>query len=235
MGDSKADMQDGRAAVEAALLSRRSVRGFTSEAVPRKTVERILSLASRAPSGSNIQPWRVYVLTGTAKERLSQELLAAHYSDAPRPPLEYDYYPRDWRDPYLSRRRKIGWDLYSLLGIAKGDHEASSRYHAGNYEFFGAPVGLIFAIDRDLPIGAWLDFGMFLHGIMTAARGFGLDTCPQAAFAVFHPIVRRQLSIPQSMMIVCGMALGHADRTDIANRLTTEREPVANFATFLDN
>ena len=214
------------------VKGRRSIRGFIDKPVPRATIERILAVASRAPSGTNIQPWKVHVVTGSAKERLSGEIISAYFSEAPHPKPEYQYYPSEWREPYLRRRRKIGWDLYSLLGIEKGDRAASRRQHARNFEFFGAPVGLIFTIDRDLPIGPWLDLGMFMQNIMIAARGRGLDTCPQAAFAWFHEIIRRQLRIPDIELVVCGMALGHADPNEPANRLVTEREPIAVFATF---
>lgn len=221
------------APIARALTTRRSVRAFLPTPVARRTVESILYVASRAPSGTNCQPWKVYVCMGEARERLSAELCAAHFSpEAPRDE-EYAYYSRIWRDPYLARRRKLGWDLYGLLGIAKGDHAASARQHAHNFEFFGAPVGLFFTLDRDLELGSWLDTGMFIQGVMIAARAFGLHTCPQAAFAPFHRIVRRHLGIPDSETMLCGMSLGYIDADALPNRLNTEREPVSAFTHFI--
>ena len=216
-------------AVDAALNTRRSVRGFTREPVPPEVVRHILAASSRAPSMTNTQPWHVHVLTGPARDRLCAEVLAAHEAgEVPAP--EYEYYPAAWRDPYRERRREIGWALYGLLGIAKGDRAATARQHGRNYEFFGAPVGLIFTIDRGLAQGSWLDLGMFMQSVMTAARGCGLDTCPQAAFASYHAIIRRQLGVPEEQIVACGMALGRADPDEPANRLETKRVPVEAFA-----
>ncbi len=221
-------------AIEAALLTRRSVRGFLPRPVPRALIERLLTLAARAPSGTNVQPWRVHVLQGDALRRLGEALVAAHDADPQPSAPDYRYYPAQWRDPYLARRRKVGWDLYGLLGIAKGDQEAAHRQHGRNYTFFGAPVGLILTFDRDLSQGAFVESGMFLQALMTAARAHGLDTCPQAAFIEYAPIIRAQLGLGDDQLVVCGMALGYADPDEPANRLVTEREPVASFATFLD-
>jgi len=201
--------------------------------VPRETVERILALASRAPSGSNIQPWHVYVVGGAERDRLArvmyEEFLQSGEDEWQR---EYDYYPPQWREPYLGRRRKIGWDMYGLLGIGKGDRERTRRQHARNFLFFDAPVGMVIALDRDLPVGAWLDTGMFLENVMLAARGLGLDTCAQAAIGNAHAIVRRELGIPDAQIVVCGMALGYARADAPENALVTVREPVARFARF---
>jgi len=221
-------------AADEALRTRRSVRGFTDEPVPRAKVEEILALAARAPSGSNIQPWHVYVVAGAAKEALSRELVRDYLENEGRGQAqEYHYYPREWREPYLGRRRKLGWGLYRLLGIGREDKEKMRRQHARNYEFFGAPVGPIFTLERDMEIGSWLDLGIFLGGIMTAARGFGLDTCPQAAFAPYHPVLRKHLPIPDDQIVVCGMSLGRADPAEPANTLATERLPVADFTRFV--
>lgn len=219
--------------VEAALVTRRSIRGFTSEPVPPETIRQILASSSRAPSMTNTQPWHVHVLTGPARDRLCAEILAAHEAGE-HPPMEYQYYPETWSDPYLGRRRDIGWALYGLLGIAKGDREATTRQHGRNYQFFGAPVGLMFTIGRGLAYGSWLDLGMFMQSVMTAARGCGLDTCAQAAFASYHAIIRRQLAIPETQIIACGMALGHADPGEPANALQSPRVPVADFTQFHD-
>lgn len=216
-----------------AITGRRSTRAFLPTPVERATVERILAAAARAPSGSNIQPWQAVVLTGAALKQLTDHLTAHALAGAPAE-REYAYYPRHWREPYLARRRKVGWDLYGALGIGRGEREATARQHARNYAFFDAPVGMIFTMDRDMEIGSWLDLGMFLQNIMIAARAFGLDTCPQAAFAHYAPTVARLLDIPEGRQVIVGMALGHADRAAPENRFATEREPVASFTHFVE-
>lgn len=218
--------------VAAALTSRRSIRAFLDTPVPREAVERILDLAARAPSGTNMQPWRGYVLAGEPLKRLSDALVAEALAGEPVK-AEYRYYPDAFFEPYLSRRRKVGWDLYGLLGIAKGEGEKMKRQHAKNYTFFGAPVGIVFTIDRRLEIGSWLDYGIFLGNVMTAARGMGLDTCPQAAFAPHHRTIRAHLPIPEEEVVVCGMALGHADPGAPENGLVTDRVPAREFCRFL--
>jgi len=217
--------------VDHAILSRRSTRGFLPDPVPLDTVRHILSVAARAPSGSNIQPWRVHVLAGEPLARLSGALVGAFLGGAPEQP-EYHYYPTVWRSPYIERRRETGWGLYQLVGVARGDVEGSRRQRARNYRFFDAPVGMVFTIDRDLELGSWLDFGMFLQNIMVAARGRDLDTCPQQSIANYPAIVSHALGIPDTQMIVCGMALGHADPSEPANDLITRREPTEVFVTF---
>jgi nitroreductase len=220
--------------VDDAILSRISVRSFLDRPVPREVVEDILDVARRAPSGTNTQPWKVCVLTGEARQRLSRRILEAFDDPAHDAShvAEYRYYPVQWTSPYLERRRKVGWDLYGLLGIARGDKARMHAQHARNFAFFGAPVGMIFSIDRSLERGSWLDYGMFLQNVMVAARARGLDTCPQAAFAPYHRIIADELRLPDGEMVVCGMSLGYADRSAPENRLRTEREGVAGFARF---
>ena len=221
-------------AVDAAITSRRSIRAFLPTPVPDATVRQILEVASRAPSGTNTQPWKVHVLTGAARQRLSDAVRAAYDDPVERAQHseEYDYYPREWVSPYVDRRRKVGWDLYGLLEIGKTDKEKMHAQHGRNYAFFDAPVGLIFTIDRVMAQGSWLDYGMFLENIMIAARGRGLATCPQAAFTQFHRIIGQHLGFAEDEILVCGMSLGWADPDALANRLQTEREPVAAFTTF---
>ena len=218
-----------------AILSRRSVRGFVGTEIPRSMIESLLELAGRAPSGSNIQPWRVYVCSGSLKDSLTRSLLDAHFAGGTGHAEEYRYYPEPWREPYLARRRRVGAGLYGRLGIAKGDQEAMSRQHARNYEFFGAPVGLFVTVPRDFPVGAWLDTGMFIQTLLIAARGLGLDTCAQQSFAKFHRIVRAHLDIPEEEALICGISLGHADPDALANALKTERIPVSEFAKFFED
>jgi nitroreductase len=227
---------DARRAIAEAMLSRRSTRAFLPTPVARETIEEILALAARAPSGTNTQPWHVYVLTGASLRALSARLVAAYDDPAERAQHseEYAYYPTEWRSPFIERRRKVGWDLYGLLGIGKTDKARMHAQHRRNYEFFGAPVGLMFTIDRVMRQGSWLDFGMFLQSVMIAARAFGLDTCPQAAFTPFHRIITAQIGAPPEEQLVCGMSLGVADRAAIENTLVTEREPVTAFTRFLE-
>ncbi|MBB6135178.1 nitroreductase [Massilia aurea] len=223
-------------AVDAAITSRRSIRAFLDKPVERDEIARILDVAARAPSGTNTQPWKVYVLTGAARARLSNAILAvnADPEQARGHTEEYAYYPREWTSPYIDRRRKVGWDLYSLLGLGRDNKAGMAAQHARNYAFFDAPVGLIFTIDRIMAQGSWLDYGMFLQNIMVAARARGLDTCPQAAFTQYHRIISAELDLPASEMVVCGMALGWADPARVENTLVTEREPSHGFARFMD-
>jgi nitroreductase len=223
-------------AVDAAITSRRSIRAFLPTPVAREDVEAILEVAARAPSGTNTQPWKVHVLTGAAKARLSDRILAVYADPAQNREHveEYAYYPREWVSPFVDRRRKVGWDLYALLGLTRDNKAGMAAQHGRNYRFFDAPVGMIFTIDRIMEQGSWLDYGMFLQNIMVAARGRGLDTCPQAAFTQFHRIISAELGLPDSEMVVCGMALGYADPGKVENTLVTEREPVSSFARFLE-
>jgi nitroreductase len=219
--------------VDEAITTRKSVRAFLAKPVERATVEELLAVASRSPSGSNIQPWKVRVLGGEVRAGLTRAILDAIARDGlEKYQREWNYYPVQWREPFIGRRRKIGWDMYGLLGVGKGDHEGTHQARLRNYEFFGAPVGMIFTLDQDLEIGSWLDLGIMLGAVMIAARGRGLDTCPQAAFADFHTIIRPMLDIPANEIVICGMALGYADPDAPVNRLGTERAAVAEFTTF---
>ena len=223
------------AIVDAAITTRRSLRAFLPAPVPRETIEEILNVAARAPSGTNTQPWKVYVLTGNARAELSRKIMAAHNDPVERAKHsdEYDYYPTEWKSPFIDRRRKVGWDLYGLLGIAKTDKARMHAQHGRNYEFFDAPVGLMFTIDRIMQQGSWLDYGMFLQSIMVAARGRGLDTCPQAAFMQFHRIITAHIGAPDNEQLVCGMSLGYADPAAVENTLVTERDAASTFTRFL--
>ena len=222
--------------VDDAITTRRSLRAFLPTPVPRQTIEDILAVASRAPSGTNTQPWKVYVLTGESRAELSRAILAAHDDPAERATHseEYAYYPSEWISPFSDRRRKVGWDLYSLLDIAKTDKARMHAQHGRNYDFFGAPVGLMFTIDRVMRQGSWLDYGMFVQNIMVAARARGLDTCPQAAFTQYHRIISEHIGAGANEQVVCGMSLGFADPDAIENTLVTERDPVNAFTRFLD-
>lgn len=221
------------AAVEAAICERRSIRAFLDKPVPRELVERLLDVAARAPSGTNMQPWKAHVLAGAEKERITEAVLADFAeTGTQRHNSEYKYYPEEFFEPYLSRRRKVGWDMYGILGIKKGDGAAMAAQHGRNYVFFDAPVGIIFTIDRRLEIGSWLDYGYFLEALSVAARAHGLESCSQAAFAYFHKPVREALQLAPEEMVVCGFSLGYADWGAPVNGLVTDRTPARDFATF---
>lgn len=224
---------DETAIVDRAIVSRRSVRAFLPTPVPEETIRDILRVASRAPSGTNMQPWKAYVLTGEKKEAVSSAILGSGIRPEKIEWDEYRYYPDQFFEPYLTRRRTVGFALYSLLGIGRRDVERMREQHDRNFTFFDAPVGMIFTIDRRLNVGSWVDHGMFLENVMIAARGRGLDTCPQAAFAPYHRQIRPLLGIPDEEIVVCGMALGHADETKPENALRSERAPVEDFVTFV--
>lgn len=221
-------------AVDWALGTRRSIRAFLPKPVSCDDVSAILDVARYCASGVNTQPWHVHVVMGAAKERLSNAIMRVYDNPSLMATLEepYDYYPQEWISPYIDRRRKVGWDLYGLLEIEKGDKVRMHAQHGRNYRFFGAPVGLMFTIDRSMGRGSLIDYGMFLQNIMVAARGRGLDTCAQAAFNAFHQIIAEELSIPEQQMFVCGMSLGYADPDRIENSLVTNRVAVADFTTF---
>lgn len=220
--------------VEGAILSRRSIRAYTERPVPRELILRLLELAGRAPSGNNIQPWRVYVFTGKPLAALGRAMQQAFLADEPGHGREYEYYTDPLVEPYLGRRRACGWGLYGLLGIGRGDFAASRAYHATNYNFFGAPAGLVFTIDKKLAIGSWLDYGMFLGTLMVAARGSGLATCPEASIASYPKIVRAHAGIGEGEIVVCGMALGYPRADAPINGFQPERIETGEFTTFIE-
>lgn len=224
--------------VREALECRKSVRAFLETPVSFDVVRMILQAASRAPSGTNMQPWQVYVLTGAAKKELSSRVMAMrdvepHRERPPTPYGEYAYNPEPLFEPYLSRRRGVGFALYELMGVRRGDRAASWALAGRNFAFFDAPVGMIFTIHRDLDKGSFLDYGMFIQSLMLAARELGLDTCPQAAWRHYHDVIRDALGLPETQIVLCGLALGYADPDAAANSLRAERAPVDAFTTFV--
>ena len=229
------------ASVDAAITSRFSCRAFLRERdVPRATIEEILAVASRAPSGTNTQPWRAYVLQGATRDALAEKVCAAHDAVYADPALaaehreEYDYYPTKWVPPYIDRRRENGWGLYGLLGIGKGEKDKMHAQHQRNFRFFDAPVGLMFTMDRVLGRGSLMDYGMFLQNVMVAARARGLHTCPQAAWNGFARIILPHIGAGPDEMLVCGMSLGYADVDALVNRFHTPREPAAGFTRWVE-
>ena len=226
--------------VDEAITSRMAVRAFTQQAVPRQTLEELLQLASRAPSGTNTQPWKVYVVQGANRDALVEKVCAVHDAIRDNPALaaeyqeQYDYYPAQWFSPYIDRRRENGWGLYGLLGIGKADRDKMHLQMQRNFRFFDAPVGLFFTVHRNMGRGALLDYGTFLQNVMLAARGRGLHTCPQQAWNLFNKISLAHIGAGADEMQVCGMALGYADASAIVNTFHTPRVPVAEFTHWLE-
>ena len=218
--------------VKNAIISRRSVRKFLSKGINKEIIEDILNVSARAPSGTNIQPWNVHVLTGSARDRICKKASSAFLDPKIDKKNDRLHYMDNFRDPYITRRRKVGWDLYELLNIKKGDYEKTKAFHVQNFNFFDAPVGLLFTIEKDLGWMSWLDYGMFLQNICIAARGYGLHTCPQAAWGQINNVLSPLLNIQDNHIIHCGISLGWEDENAEVNKLRTVREDINTFTTF---
>ena len=225
--------------VDDVIQARMSTRAFTSKAPSRELIQHVLQVASRAPSGTNTQPWKVYVLEGNILAELCDKVCDAYESISKNSELAdqykeaYSYYPEKWFSPYIDRRRENGWSLYGLLGIEKGEKEKMFLQHQRNFRFFDAPVGLFFTIHRDLGTGSILDYGMFLQNIMVSAQSHGLASCPQAAWNKFSKIILPAIGATSEEMLVCGMALGYADQADKVNTFQTPRAKVDEFTSWL--
>lgn len=219
--------------VTEAIRSRHSTRAFKDLPVPRQQVEEILDIARWAPSGGNLQPWKVYVVTGKVRERLVSKVAALLPANPLGLQAEYHVYPPSLKEPYRSRRFKVGEDMYASIRVRREDRGGRLSQFARNWQFFGAPVGMFFTLDRDMQQGQWSDMGMLIQNIMLLARERGLDTCAQESWSAWHPVVRGELDIPQEEILFCGLALGYADSEAPINSLTTEREPVDGFTRFL--
>jgi nitroreductase len=228
------------ASVDAAMLSRFSNRAFLPKPVERELLQNLLQVASRAPSGTNTQPWKVYVLQGAKKDALVDKVVAAHNAIAADPAMaqeykeEYDYYPEKWVSPYIDRRRECGFGLYGVLGLGKGDKAGMHAQHQQNFRFFGAPVGLMFTMDKVMGRGSLVDYGMFLQNIMLAARARGLHTCPQAAWNGFSKIILPHIGAADNELLICGMSLGYADESALVNTFATTRVDAQDFTTWLE-
>lgn len=225
---------DTSTGIEDAITSRRSVRGFLPDEVPVDLLRHILNVSARAPSGTNMQPWEGYVLTGAKLDEVREKTLAVHFSeDAKNHGKEYKYYPDKFFEPFLGRRRKVGFDMYNIVGIKKGDTERMHEQAGRNFAFFDAPAAMVFSINKGLEIGSWLDYGMFLQNIMLVARAYGLHTCPQAAWPTYHKVVRPIIGMPEDQTLVCAIAIGYEDKSLPINDLTTERVDADDFMTWL--
>ena len=226
--------------VDDAITSRHSVRAFLDTPVATQTIKDILTVASRAPSGTNTQPWKVYVVTGKKRAEMIDRVCTAQIEIFQKPELAeqyqetFAYYPETWISPFIDRRRENGWGLYGLLGIQKGEKEKMAAQQLRNYQLFDAPVALCFTVNKAMGIGSKMDISMMIQNVMVAAKARGLDTCPQAAWNHFHPIVLDVLDAPEDEELVCTVALGYADPDHIVNSFITPREPVENFTVFLN-
>lgn len=226
--------------VDKAIVSRHSVRAFLPTPVPPQTVRELLAVAARAPSGTNTQPWRVYVVSGQTRAAIVAAVCAAYDAGAQDAALArqyeepYPYYPLEWISPYIERRRENGWGLYGLLGIQKGDKAAMHAQHRRNFTFFDAPVGLFFTLDKIMGQGAKMDTAMMMQNFMVAAQARGLATCAQAAWNSYHRLILPLLGAPENETLICGMALGYADPEAKVNTFTTPRIAVDEFTRFLD-
>lgn len=226
--------------VDGVITARHSVRAFLDKPVDTQLIKDILTVASRAPSGTNTQPWKVYVVTGNKRAELIDHIFAAKQAMADDPSLAdkfqetFSYYPTEWISPYIDRRRENGWGLYGLLGIQKGDKQKMTAQQDRNFKLFDAPVGLFFTVNKIMGVGAKMDIAMMMQNVMIAAKARGLDTCPQAAFNHFHPVVLQTIGAGDDEELVCTIALGYADESDIVNGFITPRVPVDEFAVFLE-
>lgn len=215
-----------------AVAGRRSIRQFLPNPISKATIDHVLSSASRAPSGQNMQPWSMQVVTGATRARLCDEVVAAVRADERSD--EYAYFPTEIRPPYRARRRKVGFDLFDIYGVAQDDPAGRREALLRNFDFFGAPVGLFFTMERDWGYGAWIDIGNVMTNVMTLAPAFGLATCPQQVWAEYGAAVRRVVPLPDNHVLVSGMALGTPDPHAAVNRLLTERVSTGDFVRYHD-
>lgn len=232
MGAHNSAVSAERKSVSECVRERRSVRAFLPEPIDRATVEEMLALAARAPSGGNLQPWHVDVLSGEPLFALKAAAKASLAAEPEGEGLEFTIYPSPLPEPYRGRRFDSGEALYSTLGIGREDRAARLGQFARNYDFFGAPIALFFSIDRAFDRPQWAHLGMFMQSFMLLAEERGLATCPQEAWAAVHRTVARHLALPADRIFYCAMALGTADPDAPVNRLATERAPLDAFATF---
>jgi nitroreductase len=213
--------------VSEAVAARRSIRAFTDEAIEPALIESLLERSARTPSGGNLQPWRIRVVMGSARDRFLTHLESSQLEDRP----EYAVYPKDLKSPYRDTRFQVGEDMYALLGIPREDKAARFAHLARNYRFFDAPVGLFCFVDRQMGPPQWSDLGMFLQTFMLLAQEEGLDTCAQEAWAMRAQTVAAFFDVDDDWMLFSGMAIGHRDQAAPVNDLVSQRLPLADWAT----
>ena len=216
-----------------AIRSRKSVRAFLDRPVDMSVLREVLTLAARAPSGGNLQPWRLFVVTGEPLAKFKQTMLKRVQEQPQGEPLEYNVYPPDLWEPYRTERYDLGEAMYALLDIPRSDKVGRLRQFARNYQLFGAPAALFCYVDRDMGTPQWSDLGMYLQSVMLLLRERGLDNCAQECWAMYQQSVAAFLNPPAEWMLFCGMAIGYADESAAVNRLDSRRLPLEEFATFL--
>jgi nitroreductase len=214
--------------VAEAVASRRSVRGFTDQPVDRATVERLVVQAARAPSGGNIQPWHVDIVGGASLDVL-KAIMRAELASGARDPMHYAIYPDPMESPYRERRFAVGEAMYGHIGIPRDDRAGRRAWFARNFQFFGAPVALFCSVDRAMGPPQWSDLGMYLQSLMLLLVGEGLASCAQECWAMWPDTMAEFLQTPPDRMLFCGLAIGHEDVSDPANRLRTERADAAEW------
>jgi nitroreductase len=220
--------------VKEAFVSRRSVRRFLPDSVSKEKIENILEGAAFAPSGHNIQPWHVYVVQDQKKLSITESIIdSIKDGSSKNMKTEFDYYPTEWFEPFVSRRRAVGFELYKLLEIGRDDFEARDKQMQENFHFFGAPVGMFITMDKRLATGTFMDVGMFIQSILVGARGEGLHSCGQVAFTKFHTLIAEQLEFKENEMLVCGVSIGYEDTSAPENALRVEKLQYSDFTTFL--
>lgn len=219
--------------VSEAIVTRRSIRGFRDNPVPADVIRRILKTAARTPSGGNLQPWHIQVVSGEPLAQLKQIMLQRVEEMPQGEPTEYDIYPRELVSPYRERRFQVGEDLYGQLGIPREDKAARKKWFSRNFQFFGAPMALFCTVDRRMGPPQWSDLGMFLQSVMLLLREEGLHSCAQECWAIYPETVGKFLNTPPHRMFFTGMAIGYADPDDPANRLVADRAPMEEFAEFI--
>ncbi len=213
------------------LSGRKSTRAFLNRPVEPHVIEDILSAARHAPSGTNTQPWQVAVVTGKTRLKLTEDMERA-FRDGVKGQMDYQYYPVEWKEPFKSRRRECGLQMYTTLGIKREDRARQLDQWAANFRAFDAPVILFFFMDPVMETGSYLDYGMFLQSLMLAAQDAGLATCPQAALGEYPKIVKEQLGYPAESILIAGMALGYEDTGALINSYRTTREEPSSFTRF---
>lgn len=219
--------------VSEALETRKSVRAFTNQSVEKALIKEILTLAGNAPSGANTQPWITHVLMGESKDNLQAQVEDA-FRAGKKEKMDYQYYPLEWSEPFRTRRKECGLNMYSALSITRKDKQRQQQQWAANYRAFDAPVMLLFSMDGALETGSYLDFGLFLQSVMLLAIEFGLATCPQVALVEYPSIIKPFLKISSDSQLVCGMAMGYEDKTAKVNSYRTARKEIADWVTFLE-
>jgi nitroreductase len=219
------------------IKSRKSVRSYTSQDVPIELIREILELSSRSPSGSNTQPWKVYILKGSSKETLSKNIITEFEKETAeerkRKILPFQYSPLKWVQPYINRRVEIAEKMYTALEIEYEDTVKRQEHYRSNFRFFGAPVGLLFTLDSRLASGSLLDYGMFLENIMLLAQSYGLATCSIGFFSEYPNPIVETLKLNNNELVLCGMAIGYENMESPVNHLQTPRVSVDSFASFL--